>query len=93
MIDNEQVIDAQKDGSGDAPPRHEAPESAGPPSFSEGSFREAKKKWIDYFERNYVRVLLEKHKGRLGRAARSAGMDRKTLYRLIRKHTGEEPEE
>lgn len=96
MTDKDKEVSARNEKGSSPPgelPRNESADAAGPPSFSEGSFRDAKQKWIDYFEKNYMRALLEKHKGRLGRAARAAGMDRKTLYRLMRKHTGEEPEE
>lgn len=96
MTDDEKVIADQHVDESSPPggrPGNEDADASVPPSFSEGSFKEAKKKWIDYFEENYLRALLDKHKGRLGRAARAAGMDRKTLYRLMRKHTGEEPDE
>ncbi|QGP91029.1 Regulatory protein AtoC [Neomoorella glycerini] len=50
------------------------------------SFAAAKKKWIANFERQYLLRLLEQHGGNISEAARTARMDRKTLYRLLAKH-------
>lgn len=50
------------------------------------SFAAAKKKCIANFERQYLLRLLEQHGGNISEAARTARMDRKTLYRLLAKH-------
>jgi DNA-binding NtrC family response regulator len=49
-------------------------------------FREAKQRLIDTWEREYVAQLLQKHSGNVSEAARSGGIDRVHLYRLLRKH-------
>jgi DNA-binding NtrC family response regulator len=49
-------------------------------------FREAKQRLIDTWEREYVARLLQKHSGNVSEAARSGGIDRVHLYRLLRKH-------
>jgi DNA-binding NtrC family response regulator len=49
-------------------------------------FRELKQEVIDRFERGYLTRLLEAHRGNLAAAARAAGMDRKNLWALVRRH-------
>ena len=63
-----------------------AAEAEEPSTWSNRPFHEAKAEAIEAFERRYLRRLLETHGGNLSRAARAAGMDRKTLHRLILKH-------
>lgn len=50
------------------------------------SFRDQKERWIDEFERRYVRWLLQRAEGNISRAARQADMDRKYLHKLVKKH-------
>jgi transcriptional regulator of acetoin/glycerol metabolism len=49
-------------------------------------FKIAKDAVVDAFERNYVTALLDGAAGNVSRAARSGGMDRMYLHRLIQKH-------
>jgi len=49
-------------------------------------FKHAKEQLIDDFERRYLVQLLESHDGNVSKAARAAGMDRKTITRLMKKH-------
>ena len=49
-------------------------------------FKEAKDKWLEGFEINYLRHVLIRHKGNISEAARSCGVNRKTFQRLISKH-------
>lgn len=49
-------------------------------------FEDAKKEWIDVFEKKYLRLMLQKTGGNISRAARMAGVNRKTIHRLIEKH-------
>ena len=53
---------------------------------STGTFREEKRRLIDTFERDYVRRLLERTDGNLSEAARIAGLDRKNLWLMAKKH-------
>ena len=46
----------------------------------------ARRQVIDHFERNYVLGLLDHHHGNVTAAARSAGLNRAYLYRLLRRH-------
>jgi DNA-binding NtrC family response regulator len=50
------------------------------------SYREARARVEDEFERRYVAWLLARHGGNLSAAARSVQMDRKHLHVLARKH-------
>ncbi|MBK9030906.1 MAG: sigma-54-dependent Fis family transcriptional regulator [Myxococcales bacterium] len=49
-------------------------------------FQDLKRDVIDRFERSYLRALIDAHAGNLAAAARQAGMDRKNLWLLLRKH-------
>jgi len=48
--------------------------------------KEAKDQLIEAFERQYLVDLIEQHDGNVSRAARTAGMDRKSITRLLKKH-------
>lgn len=49
-------------------------------------FEEAKREWIDIFEKEYLNYLLARTGGNITRAARVAGVNRKTIHRLLEKH-------
>lgn len=49
-------------------------------------FREAKENIVDSFEHQYLERLLEKNDGNISAAAREAEVDRRHLYRLLKKH-------
>ena len=49
-------------------------------------FREAKDELIEAFERRYLEDLLDRCSGNLSRAAREAGVDRKTIARMLKRH-------
>jgi two-component system response regulator HydG len=46
----------------------------------------AKSQFLNLFEASYLRGALDRHRGNVSRAAEAAGIDRKTFYRLLRKH-------
>ncbi len=50
------------------------------------SFKHAKQKAVQSFERNFLLELLKRHGGHMGRAAQEAGVDRKTIERMVKKH-------
>ncbi len=52
----------------------------------EGSMKAVKQGVIDTFERNYLVDLLKKHHGHIGHSAQEAGVDRKTIERMLKKH-------
>ena len=51
---------------------------------------EARKRNVNWFEAAYMRNLLERCGGNISRP-RSADIDRKTFYRLLRKHNLQRP--
>ncbi len=56
-------------------------------SFPVGSsFKEAKRRWIDSFEKEYLHELLRRHGGNISNAAREAKVNRKTIHRLLKRH-------
>jgi DNA-binding NtrC family response regulator len=63
-----------------------SPASATPVEPSGMSFLEAKRQYLGRFEAAYLRSILDRHTGNISRAAAAAEIDRKTFYRLLRKH-------
>ena len=53
---------------------------------AERSFMAARKRSMSQFEAAYLRVALDRAGGNVSRAAETAEVDRKTFYRLLRKH-------
>jgi len=53
---------------------------------SGGSFRVARARAIETFERQYVLEMLKVHHGNITQAARSAGQDRRAFGRLVKRH-------
>ena len=50
------------------------------------SFKEAREKLVDQFERDYLVALLSRFKGNVSAAAREAKLSRTHMYRLLEKH-------
>ncbi len=50
------------------------------------TLKEAKERWVGELEATYVAELLRREGGNVSQAARKAGVDRKTLHRLLNKH-------
>jgi two-component system response regulator HydG len=44
--------------------------------------KSARKQMVDDFERRYLQRLLERHSGNVSAAARAAGLDRMTVYKM-----------
>jgi two-component system response regulator AtoC len=55
-------------------------------SAEAGSFKQAKQQAVETFERNFLLDLLKRNEGHMSRAAREAGVDRKTIERMVKKH-------
>jgi DNA-binding NtrC family response regulator len=49
-------------------------------------FHDAKNDAITIFEKEYLRDLLRRHNGNISQAARTAGIDRKTIHRMLSKY-------
>jgi DNA-binding NtrC family response regulator len=56
-------------------------------------FHDARTEAITAFEKEYLRNLLLRHNGNISHAARTAGMDRKALHRLLAKYQLEDSED
>lgn len=63
-----------------------APARSASYAAADRSFRAAKAQVVDSFEKAYIADLLKKTSGNITRAAEVAGMDRKNLQDLIKKH-------
>ncbi len=50
------------------------------------SLKGAKRHWVEAFEREYLIALLKKHQGNISQAAKTAGVDRKTIHRLLKRY-------
>jgi DNA-binding NtrC family response regulator len=72
----------------DLPPHVPVGPGVGPPEAPDDavSYKEARKEWVAQFERRYFQKLLDRFGGNVSKAAEEAGIDRKTLYRIIRDH-------
>ncbi|HET7275904.1 MAG TPA: sigma-54 dependent transcriptional regulator [Longimicrobiaceae bacterium] len=63
----------------------------GKASSADHNFHEAKADVIAQFEQAYLRDLLERCNGNISKGAREAGMDRKTIHRMLQKYQIEVP--
>ncbi len=61
-------------------------EEASPTELLQESYHAARDRVIAEFERKYLAALVEAAGGNMSRAARLAGVDRTTLYRLMERH-------
>lgn len=50
------------------------------------SFKQAKQQAVEAFEREFLLELLKRNDGHMSRAAREAGVDRKTIERMVKRH-------
>jgi two-component system response regulator AtoC len=50
-------------------------------------YKEAKQAVVRSFERQFLADLLKRNHGHMGRAAREAGVDRKTIERMVKRHS------
>ncbi|HEY0811395.1 MAG TPA: helix-turn-helix domain-containing protein, partial [Longimicrobiales bacterium] len=50
------------------------------------AYHSARDRIVAQFEKNYLRWLVSRARGNMSKAARIAGVDRTTLYRLMEKH-------
>jgi DNA-binding NtrC family response regulator len=50
------------------------------------TFKDAKERWLERFEREYLKTLLERNNYSISAAAREADLDRKYLRKLARRY-------
>jgi DNA-binding NtrC family response regulator len=63
-----------------------------PTSTDTMRYKEAKELWLAIFEKTYLLGLLKKTSGNISRAAEKAGIDRKTIHRLLKRYKIEDEE-
>ncbi|MDP2313322.1 MAG: sigma-54 dependent transcriptional regulator [Pseudomonadota bacterium] len=51
-------------------------------------FKHAKRIWSDWFDERYMQRLLDAHGGNVSAAARAAGIDRKSIQRMMKRQGG-----
>ncbi len=56
-----------------------------PPIDIELPFKVAKKQFVDEFDRRFTRALLDRHDWNISAAARAAGVDRMSIYKLLQR--------
>jgi DNA-binding NtrC family response regulator len=49
-------------------------------------YKKAKRLWLEVFEYAYITRLLNDHDGNISHAARAAGIDRKSIQRLMKRN-------
>ena len=60
------------------------PDVAPPPSAPTGSFRDAKERMVEAFERDFLKRALRRHGGNITKAAEEVGMHRQNLQQKMR---------
>jgi two-component system response regulator GlrR len=56
------------------------------PQSARETFKEAKERHVEEFEKNYIETLLIAHKGNITRAADAANKNRRAFWQLMQKH-------
>ena len=51
-----------------------------------GSYKQVKQEVVRSFERSFLLELLQRHHWHMGHAAQEAGVDRKTIERMVKRH-------
>jgi DNA-binding NtrC family response regulator len=69
------------------PPKRTSAEVCGSFDLLQQSYHEARERVIAQFERRYIEELVAAAEGNMSKAARIAGVDRTTLYRLMERHS------
>jgi DNA-binding NtrC family response regulator len=64
----------------------QSPASQAPAVRYDLSYKKAKRLWLEVFEYAYINRLLEQHDGNISHAARAAGIDRKSIQRLMKRN-------
>ena len=70
-----------------APNEDDAPQAPlSGPATTDIPFKDFRDRWMEQGERSYLEKLLKDHGRNVDLAAKSAGLDRSYLYRLMRKY-------
>ncbi len=52
-------------------------------------YMESRRAWLDVFQERYILAQLEAHNGNVSATARAAGMDRRSIQRILARVRGE----
>lgn len=52
----------------------------------QSTYTDLKKQWVDHFEKEYLKGLIQRHRGNVSASAREARLDRSNFLRLLRRH-------
>ncbi len=63
-----------------------AGDGSAPSADVEGTFKDAKERWVASFERDYIEQLLRRNGNNISHAAREADIDRKYFRKLMKKY-------
>jgi len=63
-----------------------SPTRGGEEDLMQLPFHDARQRWTDRFEREYLMAMLDANRGVVAQAARMAGIPRQTFHRLMTKH-------
>ncbi len=81
------LVDGATVTSAHLPDRLVASTEKDAPQPEAASFKQAKQHAVESFEREFLLELLKRNEGYMSRAAREAGVDRKTIERMVKKHS------
>ncbi len=73
------------------PERFRAARPDGVDAEETGSYKQAKQEVVRSFERSFLLELLKRHDWHMSHAAQEAGVDRKTIERMVKRHGLREP--
>lgn len=80
------LVDGVTVTSGHLPERLVSSTEKGSGQSEAASFKQAKQQAVETFEREFLTELLRRNDGHMSRAAREAGVDRKTIERMVKRH-------
>ena len=72
--------------SSDLPERIRAARAEESPVEESASYKQAKQEVVRSFERSFLLELLKRHDWHMSNAAQEAGVDRKTIERMVKRH-------
>ncbi len=84
VIDNVLAAYARHTNGHEPAPQNAATKAENHKQPSSLPLREARQKWLDQFERQYLVDLLKMYNGNISRVARRAGVHRMTIYRMLK---------
>ncbi|MDQ3035893.1 MAG: sigma 54-dependent Fis family transcriptional regulator [Myxococcota bacterium] len=85
VLEQRLVFDVRTDAETEIEPPAASPARASVAVDVDVPYPEARRRWLEEFERAYTTELVARHDGNVSAAARAAGIDRVYLHRLLRR--------